>query len=136
VEPLSSCNQIVLTIGSTIGLLLRGDAFPARQLFTYPYDKRLQFFLDNFEHMLDGVGLVTDLLVPSREVLSLQEEWVWQVKGLRYPTDDRTADLDSHVDIQLFVDRACRVRGDFFLSNERSQVIRIGLSRSGVGTAH
>ena len=54
--------------------------------------------LDNFEHLLGGVDLVSDILaattglkilVTSREALNLQEEWVRQIAGLAYPAPGR-----------------------------------------------
>ena len=54
--------------------------------------------LDNLEHILEGTALLVAqilqhaprvaLLVTSRERLNLQEEWVYQVGGLRTPGDD------------------------------------------------
>src|SRR5215813_1274927 len=64
------------------------------QLLQYLREKALLLVIDNFEHLLDGTVLLTEileaapdvkLLVTSREVLNLQEEWRYSVLGLHYP---------------------------------------------------
>jgi predicted ATPase/tetratricopeptide (TPR) repeat protein len=66
------------------------------------------------------------LLVTSREVLNLQEEWLYHVQGLPIPQDDNAGrDLDGCSAVQLFVERARRVRRDFSLDDELAGVIRI-----------
>ena len=74
------------------------------------------------------------LLVTSREVLNLQEEWLYQVHGLSYPelpvrlaqvgagTGDQ---IGSYSALQLFAERAHRVRHDFCLADDLDHVIRI-----------
>ncbi|MGH2369015.1 MAG: tetratricopeptide repeat protein, partial [Chloroflexota bacterium] len=90
--------------------------------------------LDNFEHLLDGAELLADilaaapavkLLVTSREALALQQEWRYPVQGLPYPERDGAADLEDHAAVQLFVERAGRVRRGFALAEERDAVARI-----------
>jgi predicted ATPase/DNA-binding CsgD family transcriptional regulator len=142
--PLNSPDQIVPSIAGTLGLPLSGDSAPVGQLFAYLRKKRLLLILDGVEHLLDGVTLVADLieaapqiklLVTSREALNLPEEWVRQVNGMRFPIDDQAADLESYSAIQLFVDRARRIRSDFSLTNEQNQVIRVCYLVSGLPLA-
>jgi predicted ATPase len=54
----------------------------------------LLLVVDNFEHLLKGANLLSDilrhaphvtLLATSRERLNLQEEWVYEVQGLPFP---------------------------------------------------
>lgn len=74
------------------------------------------------------------LLVTSREVLNLQEEWLYHVQGLSFPTSPQTPllleeeqgeGLEAYSAVQLFVERACRVRRDFSLAEEGADVVRI-----------
>ncbi|HEV8194455.1 MAG TPA: LuxR C-terminal-related transcriptional regulator, partial [Ktedonobacterales bacterium] len=65
------------------------------------------------------------ILATSREVLNLQEEWVRQIEGLAYPTDDDDESLDDYSAVQLFLDRARRIRGDFDLAEDRKSVVEI-----------
>ncbi|MBN1966705.1 MAG: hypothetical protein JW910_18780, partial [Anaerolineae bacterium] len=94
--------------------------------------------LDNFEHLLDGAEHLPDLLaaapglkllVTSREALRLQEEWLRPLTGLRAPDDTAgnglSVGLESYSAVQLFVERARRVRGDFSLDEDRASVARI-----------
>jgi predicted ATPase len=49
------------------------------------------------------------LLVTSREVLSLQEEWRYPVRGLHYPKTDNADQPGDYSAVQLFVERARQV---------------------------
>jgi predicted ATPase/DNA-binding CsgD family transcriptional regulator len=94
--------------------------------------------LDNFEHLLEGVGLLAyllklaprlKLLVTSRVVLHLQEEWLYPVEGLHFPADPMAVgaegELDAYDAIRLFVSCARRVRPDFHLAAESTGVARV-----------
>ncbi len=124
------------TIANTLGLALRSEESPTNQLLDYLRDKRLLLVLDNFEHLLSGTAVVTQileadpevkLLTTSREALALEEEWVRQVKGLRFPDSDGTQlpQIEDYSAIRLFAERARRVRADFSLADEQRDVIRI-----------
>lgn len=76
--------------------------------------------LDNFEHLLGGVGLLTELLeaapalkllVTSRHALSLRSEWLFEVGGLDYPTTAEGAETYSAV--RLFLQHLRRIRPGF-----------------------
>ena len=110
---------------------------PREQFFAYLYEKRarrLLLVLDNFEHLLDGVDIVSDILaattelkilVTSREALNLQEEWVRPIAGVSYPDREDGRPLEEYSAAQLFLDRARRVRGDFDLAEESASVAEI-----------
>lgn len=107
------------------------------QFFDYlreKQSKRMLLVLDNFEQLLDGVDTVSDILdatanlkilVTSREALNLQEEWVRQIEGLAYPNGESDIPLGDYPAVQLFVDRACQVRGDLDLDEEGDSVLEI-----------
>jgi predicted ATPase len=70
---------------------------PKQQLCNFLYPKRLLIIMDNFEHLLDGVDLVTNLLsnapglaimATSRERLHLHQEQVYPIQGLEFPAID------------------------------------------------
>jgi predicted ATPase/class 3 adenylate cyclase/DNA-binding CsgD family transcriptional regulator len=110
---------------------------PRDQFFAYLREKNAQrvlLVLDNFEHLLDGVTLVSDvlaattglkILVTSREALNLQEEWVRPIAGLAYPQRVNGKSPGEYSAIQLFVDRARRIRGDFDLADDEKGVVDI-----------
>ena len=133
-QPLNSPVFIISAIAEALGFQfgLGGDL--KQQLFQYLQEKTLLLLLDNFEHLLDGVDLLTEILdaspgsklvVTSREVLNLQEEWLYPVRGLHYPTTEDAEQPSAYSAVQLFVERARRVRGDLALADEHAGVIRI-----------
>ncbi|NLX09982.1 MAG: AAA family ATPase [Chloroflexi bacterium] len=110
---------------------------PREQFFDYlreKHAKRLLLVLDNFEHLLECSEIVSEILaettglkilVTSREALNLQEEWVRQLTGMSYPDHVNGHPLEEYSAVQLFVDRARRVRGDFDLTEDSRSVIEI-----------
>jgi predicted ATPase/Tfp pilus assembly protein PilF len=99
--------------------------------------------LDNFEHLITGAGFLADilenapgvkLLTTSRERLNLRAEWLFEVKGLKYPLDRNlvswrnrvSTDVEGYSAVQLFVESARRVHSDFRLSEaEKPFVVRV-----------
>jgi predicted ATPase/DNA-binding SARP family transcriptional activator/Flp pilus assembly protein TadD len=93
----------------------------SQQLLDYLRDRAVCLVLDNFEHLLDGANLLAQILksaprvtmlVTSRESLRMYEEQVYPVRGLAF-----SAELAAEEDaaVQLFLQRARRVRPDFAL---------------------
>src|SRR5262249_47596642 len=132
--PLASPDFIVSAIADVVGLQLGADSDLIEQLCQYFREKALLLLLDNFEHLLDGADLLTEmlvaapdlkLLVTSREVLNLQEEWLYQVQGLPYPNSDNAEQLGAFSAVQLFIERARRVRKDLSLADEQAGIIRL-----------
>lgn len=134
-QPLTSPDFIVFAIANTLDLEFYGHVPPRQQLLEYLREKSFLMVLDNFEHLLEGVPLLADLLagapgirllVTSRERLHLVEEWVVEVGGLAYPADGQTANSEQYGAITLFVERAQRVKAGFLLTlHNRAAVARI-----------
>lgn len=134
-QAVQAADFLASTIIDALNLPLRGQqAQPA--LLNYLQDKELLLMLDNFEQLLPegGAMLVTNilaaapqvkLLITSREVLNLQEEWLYPVQGMPYPTADTQQEVEAYEAVQLFVERARRVRRDFTLDDELEDVTRI-----------
>lgn len=127
-------DMIVPTIAESLQFALSGSADPRVQLLNFLRDKNLLLVIDNFEHVLDGVDLLTDLLqaapelkllVTSREVLNVQEEWLYSVRGMDVPPNEDSGDSAHYSAVQLFVERARRVRHNFVLADEQQAVGRI-----------
>jgi len=125
--PLSRSDDMECTIAeATPFRFQQNDIDPHEQFFAYLREKqakRVLIVLDNFEHLMDGTDIVSEILaattglkilVTSREALNLQEEWVRPIAGM--------ADPDQ---VQLFADRARRVRGDFNLMEDSRSIIEI-----------
>ncbi len=103
-----------------------------QQLLDYLSERSTLLVLDNFEHLVDGSGLLTqvverapqvELLTTSRERLGVQSEWVFDVEGLHVPTN---GDVEKDGALRLFVDRARQVDSGFELGeNDHTHAARI-----------
>ncbi|MBV7332521.1 tetratricopeptide repeat protein [Chloroflexi bacterium TSY] len=140
--PVNEVEFIVSTIAEAIDLTFRGETEPKAQLLNHLRDKSLLLVVDNFEHLLDGVDLLAEmlseaphakLLVTSRERLNLQEEWGYEVQGMAFPSSQieqfDTSELESlenYSALQLFLQRARRAKSGFILTEEeRPSLVRI-----------
>lgn|SRR5689334_17473444 len=127
-HPISLPEFIVSAIANAVNFQFRPREDPKQQLFQYLREKALLLILDNFEHLVDGAELLSEileaapdvkLLVTSREALNLQEEWRYQVRGLHYPKMNETEQLGAYNAVQLFVERARQVHGNLSLADEQ-----------------
>ncbi len=123
---------VVLAIADALGYPLTGHGEPRAQILTYLCGKELLLLLDNFEHLLDGADLLSDilaaapgvrLLVTSREALNLREEFRHQVQGLETPAGIAATERCDAV--RLFVERARRVRRGFDIRVEHVGVAQV-----------
>ena len=133
-QPLNDVTNIPAAIASALNIHLDSGTETYRQLLAHLAERKLLLMLDNFEHLLTGADLAADLvehapglklLVTSREPLNVRAEWSRQVYGMRFPDSDLNEPIDSYSAIQLFAERARRMRGDFDLAAERTHVIRL-----------
>ena len=122
--PISAAESLAQTIAEGVDFPLASAQEPTSQLLTYLRHKQMLLVLDNFEHLLAGATLVSQILqtaagvkvlVTSRERLNLVNEMLWPISGLNFSTltEVETAQTDDAV--QLFMQRARRVRPDFAL---------------------
>jgi predicted ATPase/DNA-binding CsgD family transcriptional regulator len=95
------------------------------QLLEYLYGKSLLLVTDNFEHLLEGVHFLSDILAhaplvkiltTSRERLNLVEEWVYEVGGLSFPANESEMEIETYGAVQLFMQNARRVHHSFTLT--------------------
>ncbi len=126
-------NPVVLAIGAALGLQFTGSTSPQTQLLSALREKSLLLVLDNFEHLLNYVSLVIELLaqapglkllVTSRQGLNLFEEWIFDLWGLAYP-ESNIPGLETFDSVQLFAQRAQRVSAGFDLAVELPHVVQI-----------
>ncbi|MBZ0305206.1 MAG: tetratricopeptide repeat protein, partial [Anaerolineae bacterium] len=124
--PLTSADYIIPTVADALHFTSyhQGDVY--QQLRRYLTGKRMLLVMDNFEHVLDGVPVVAELLtsaphlkilVTSRERLNLQEEWIYELHGLSYPPAAGNGAVENYGAVQLFLQAARRVRPDFVLTD-------------------
>jgi predicted ATPase/DNA-binding CsgD family transcriptional regulator len=134
-QPLTSSEFIVSSIIDAIGFPFYSASDPKELLLHYLGEKSLLLLLDNFEHLLDGVELLSEIhrtalnvrmLVTSRERLGLVEEWVYEVEGLSLPTDTNELETKNESSLQFFVHSARRLYAGFTLKpKQKSSAIRI-----------
>lgn len=136
---LSSQQGVVYALAQTLMVSLQGIQSPKQQLIEAIKGKKMLLVFDNFEHLLDQASLLSELLsqapqikllVTSREVLQLKEEWVYEVKGLGYPEhlfQENSSLLNNGRSsaIQLFMQRARQVHQGFDLTTQHPSVVRI-----------
>jgi predicted ATPase/DNA-binding SARP family transcriptional activator len=130
----ASVDLLTSSIASGVELTFSGAADPVEQLLKMLHTKELLLVLDNFEHLLEGADLLSEILaaapevkilVTSRERLNLQEEWVYNLQGLEIPDDDDPNWQESSA-VQLFVQSARRAAASFAITDaDRGALIRI-----------
>jgi predicted ATPase len=129
--PLTAPDHIVQALIETLDFPLetgeRQRRTPRQQILDYLRQKRLLLIMDNFEHLLDGVELVTDILktapevqivATSRERLHLQQEQIFAIQGLEFPDWETPEDATDYTASKLFILRARRIQHDFQLQTE------------------
>lgn len=140
-------DHILPAVAKVLQLPFSPGSDPLQQLLNHLQEEQLLLVMDNFEHLLEGVSILTEILdaapgvqvlVTSRERLNLREECVYEVVGLSFPTlPEEGADQEGgqglQVDealqygaVQLFIQRARRVEPNFTLTDQNvSHVARI-----------
>ena len=129
-----SLDAVIPTIASAIHFAFYGPSDPKLQLLNYLRDKRLLLIVDNVEHLLadqHGQGTIAELLmeilqqglgvkllVTSRELIKLQEEWPFEVQGLSFPAMKPDDDLDAYSAVALFIQRARRANPGLEMNTE------------------
>jgi predicted ATPase len=146
-QAVSAQAGLVPAIADALGFQFYGETAPKQQLLNYLQQKELLLVLDNFEQLLDGAGLVAELLAnaaqikilaTSREALKLQEEWFHPLAGMRLPpslslltggqegeTIAGGQSIVTYDAVQLFVQTARRAVVDFQPTAHQEAIIRI-----------
>ena len=112
----SSAESLVSTLAGVLKSPFASGVDPRLQLLNYLRERELLLVLDNFEHLIEaGAGLLIDilqqapevkLLVTSRERLTLQEEWLFELEGLTFRACAPDEEFERYSAVQLFVQRA------------------------------
>lgn len=99
---------------------------PKIQFLDYLKPKSILLLLDGFENLVDGAGLLSEILVhapkvqilvTSRQRLGLQGEWIINLAGLPAPDLNLDAAASPADALTLFCDRARQVKPDFKLNH-------------------
>ena len=119
--PLASAGQLESTLADAVGFRYYQANDPKHQFLAYLREKRLLLVLDNFEHLLEGAGLLleilaaaphTRLLVTSRERLNLSSETVFTLGGMTLPDAASLHTALRSDAVQLLILRARLARPD------------------------
>src|SRR5689334_11918717 len=128
----SSPDFLAPALAESIQLAVDGahSGFSAQeQLLDYLSERSTLIVLDNFEHLVEGSGLLgevieraphVELLTTSRERLNVQSEWVFDVEGLGLAENGN----GSASAVRLFVERAKQVAPGSALV-DTTEVLRI-----------
>jgi predicted ATPase/transcriptional regulator with XRE-family HTH domain len=129
---IQSVEFIVPAIANALDLIFSGSVDPDQQLISYLRPKEILLVFDNFEHILAGAVLLSQvlqqaprvkMLMTSREQIHLQWEWVFEVQGLPIPEQVRTGVLDNNSAITLFLQRASQTMGTLSLTDENAEAL-------------
>ena len=124
---LPSPEALVGAIGAALDFTFREGKPPRQQLLEYLANKHLLLILDNFEHLVEGAGLVPEILqaapqvralATSRERLNVQGEVLFHLSGMDFPEWETPADALNYSAVKLFMSSARRMRPDFELAAE------------------
>ncbi len=120
--PIRSVEHIIQTIAEAVKFPIATHEDPQHQLLRYLRKRRLLLVMDNFEHLLDGAGIISEILqaapavkilATSRERLNLQSETIHNVGGMTFPDQVGSKDTLDYDAITLFVQRASKVHPGF-----------------------
>lgn len=130
---LSDPATIIPAIADALTFQFQTDGRASKtQLLAYLAPKQLYLVLDNFEHLLDGVHLIQELLeqcphvrllVTTRERLKLTSATVYTLRSLDFPTWETPAQLEHYDAIHLFMETARRIQPNVVFHAEEMQYV-------------
>jgi predicted ATPase/class 3 adenylate cyclase len=136
---ISSSRDIVQAVAESLGLALSSDEDVKTQLLTYLTNKCQLLVFDNFEHVMDGASIVTDVLqaapavkvlVTSRSKLNVTGETVSTLAGLD-TTWDSPEEAFQTSGVHLFIGAAKRAHPGFVLQRQDLDSLSTILSLTG-----
>lgn len=110
--PVTSTASLPSAIADAMHFQFYQGVDPSQQLKDYLSDKQTLLVLDNFEHLLEGVNIVREilqaapevrLLTTSRERLNIEGETLFHLDGLAFPDLSPTAEILSYGAVKLFL---------------------------------
>jgi predicted ATPase/DNA-binding XRE family transcriptional regulator len=132
---INSSDLIVPAIVNALELNLDGLGKSYKELLSYLRDKQIFLVLDNVEHLLDGIWIISEMIqyapqttviCTSREQLNLHDEWVFAVRGLSLPQSMDAADFQRSSAVNLFLQRARQVGAGLHLNAaDREAIVHI-----------
>lgn len=132
-----AADRVAAAISATLALHFTGTEPETQQLSAWLHEKALLLILDGFEHLTGADAFLSTLLqtaprvkvlVTSRRRLNLQAATIFPVQELGTPDAVTAAtatveQLQSYPSVQLFVERAQRIRMNFQLDAQNSTAV-------------
>ncbi len=132
---IGAADFLASAIAAALQCPLAGPQDPQAQLLDYLRGKEMLLVLDSFEHQLEGVALLVEilqnapevkLLVTSRQRLNLRWEWCFEIAGLEFPRGEMTDGIEEYNAVRLFQQTARQSHRRFALTEgDRPAVARI-----------
>jgi predicted ATPase len=124
--PLDVTEAIIPAIAEATGFQFYEEVDSKKQLLDFFREKQLLLLMDNFEHLMKGVTLLSELvqasskvkfLVTSREKLNLRGEVTYPLSGMRFPREEELPDIfskdETYSAVELFKQCANRMNPSF-----------------------
>lgn len=131
--PLSDPAHIVSAIATATNYNFQVDGRDQKQqILDFLGNKTLLLVIDNYEHLLEGASLVTDILkaapdvkilVTSRQRLNQLSETIFNLQGMDFPAWETPADALEYAAVKLFMQSAKRARSDFELTTDNMDAV-------------
>lgn len=113
--PVLTAENILWTIADHLNFQFASRGDPLKQLTSYLREKTFLLIMDNFDHLIAGGRLLTELLqevpggkilVTSRERLNLYGEVIYSVAGMALPGENQSEENAVSEAVELFIERA------------------------------
>jgi len=135
-QSLEENSEIPVAIADAIGFIHQTEKDIKVELLDYLRSRRTLLILDNFEHLLAGARLVSEILTAtdkvkiittSRQKLNLKVETTYLLHGMDYPVGEELetgiTELKRFDAIELFIKSALRTSPSFKPKNEDIETI-------------
>jgi predicted ATPase/DNA-binding SARP family transcriptional activator len=130
---LSNPINIITAVAEAVGYQLQSDGRePKQQVLDFLSNKEILLLMDNYEHLLDGATLVSDMLqsapqlkilATSRQRLNQSGETIFNLQGMDFPTWKTLEEALEYAPVKLFLQGARRARPDFELNLDNMEAI-------------
>jgi diguanylate cyclase (GGDEF)-like protein/putative nucleotidyltransferase with HDIG domain len=131
-ESVESVDQVPKAIARAVRCSLKGGNDPIQQIGAFLAPRRMLLVLDNFEHVMPAAPELVRLLdaapalrivVTSRESVSLRDEVLYPIEGMRLPAGDDPREILESTAVRLFGQRARRQTPDFGIDETNGRAI-------------
>jgi serine/threonine protein kinase/tetratricopeptide (TPR) repeat protein len=131
--PLSDPHSIIPAIAEATGYQFQSDGRDQKQqVLDFLSNKNMLLLLDNYEHLMEGASLVTDILkaapnvkilTTSRQRLSQSGETVFNLEGMDSAAWETPDDALEYAAAKLFLQGAKRAKPDFEITADNMDAI-------------